>query len=287
MKNTMGPSEKINHLDLRRSESPWIAGPPTLIGALIRAGFLMVVVTVSASAQTGQEIATLKQQVAALQTTVSALQSQIKTIQSSNVFALNSFVSVDPNSENGVIGPHIIFKGANIHIVSGSGSTNDNGSPTGLGNLILGYDEDPALVGENPLSPGDRGGSHNLVIGRWHRFTRHGFGCLVAGEANTVDAEAATVTCGSFNIANAPFAIVSGGTLNTASGQAANVGGGEENTASGYESSVSGGFQNIASMGWATVNGGGQNVASAYGSSVIGGQGYTASNAFTIAPIGY
>ena len=135
------------------------------------------------------------------------------------MFALNSFVSVDPNPENGVIGPHIIFKGSNIHIVSGSGATNDNGSRTGLGNLIIGYDEDPALSGANPLAAGDRGGSHSLVIGRWHRFTRNGFGCLVAGEVNTVDAEAATVTCGTFNTANAPFAIVSGGALNTASSE--------------------------------------------------------------------
>ena len=69
------------------------------------------------------------------------------------MFALNSFVTVDPNPENGVIGPHITFKGANIHIVSGSGSTNDNGSPTGLGNLIIGYDENPALAGRARLRP--------------------------------------------------------------------------------------------------------------------------------------
>jgi len=211
----------------------------TLIGILIRSGFLIAAIPISASAQTREEIATLQAQVAALQetvsnlqTTVSAQQSQLTAIQSSNVFALNSFVSVDPNPENGVIGPNIIFKGANIHIVSGSGATNDNGSSTGLGNLIIGYDENPALAGANPLAPGDRGGSHNLVIGRWNRFTRNGFGGLVAGEGNTISAEAATVTCGAFNIASAPFAIVSGGYLNTASGQAGSVSGGEENTAS-------------------------------------------------------
>jgi hypothetical protein len=137
--------------------------------------------------------------------------SQLASIQSSNVFALNSFVSIDPNPENGVIGPHITFKGANIHIVSGSGSTNDNGSPTGLGNLIIGYDENPALAGLAPLAAGDRGGSHNLVIGRWNKFTRNAFSGLVAGEVNTVGAEAATVTCGIFNTASAPFASVSGG----------------------------------------------------------------------------
>ena len=109
-----------------------LAAPRTLIGALLRAGFLIAVITISASAQTREEIATLKEQVAALQTTVSALQSQLTTIQNSNVFALNSFVSVDPNPENGVNGPHIIFKGANIHIVSGSGATNDTAALPGL-----------------------------------------------------------------------------------------------------------------------------------------------------------
>jgi hypothetical protein len=34
----------------------------------------------------------------------------LAAIQSSNVLALNSFVSVDPNPGNGVIGTHIIFK---------------------------------------------------------------------------------------------------------------------------------------------------------------------------------
>ena len=70
-----------------------------------------------------------------------------------NILALASFVSVDPNPENGVAGPNIVFTGANVHIVSGSGATTDNGNSTGLGNLIIGYDEvDP----NNPLNPGDR-----------------------------------------------------------------------------------------------------------------------------------
>src|SRR5205823_4276431 len=102
--------------------------------------------------------------------------------------------------EIGVIGPNITFKGANIHIVSGSGRTDDNGNPTGLGNLIIGYDEDPknSLTGDSsdgipinaapgvpsPLSPGDRGGSHNLVIGGGNRFTQAAFGGFVAGERN-------------------------------------------------------------------------------------------------------
>jgi prefoldin subunit 5 len=69
--------------------------------------------------QTREEIAALQAQVAALQSAVatlqtsnSALQSQLASVQRSNVFALNSFVSIDPNPENGVI----TFKGAGDYI---------------------------------------------------------------------------------------------------------------------------------------------------------------------------
>jgi hypothetical protein len=69
-----------------------------------------------------------------------------------------------------VAGPHIIISGANLHLVSGSGATNDGDEPLGLGNLIIGYNEGPAEAG-SPLNPGQRGGSHNVVIGPYHKFT--------------------------------------------------------------------------------------------------------------------
>jgi len=106
--------------------------------------------------------------------------------------------------------PHIIFSGANLHIVSGSGATNDNGNHTGLGNLIIGYDEDPAQAGF-PLNPGDRGGSHNVVIGVRHRFTQAAFGGLVAGEGNTISNTAASVSGVQNHTADAESAVVIGG----------------------------------------------------------------------------
>ena len=101
------------------------------------------------------EIAALQSQMIFLRSTVSGLQGQVRSLQNSNlslqnqliaahnVLALAPFVTVDPNPSIGVIGPNIIFCGANIHIRSGSGSTDDGGTPRGLGNLIIGYDEDP------------------------------------------------------------------------------------------------------------------------------------------------
>ena len=68
----------------------------------------------------------LKAQVAALQSQVKALQTQLAAVQSNNALKLGPFVNVNPNPENGVKGPNITFKGANIHIVSGAGATDDN-----------------------------------------------------------------------------------------------------------------------------------------------------------------
>jgi len=95
-------------------------------------------------------------------------------------------------------------------VTSGSGRTDDNGNPTGLGNLIIGYDEDPSTI-TVPLSPGDRGGSHNLVIGRFNRFTRAAFGGLVAGEVNSINNEGTSVSGGTFNIASGQYTVVLGG----------------------------------------------------------------------------
>ena len=51
---------------------------------------------------------------------------EVAALQANKALALAPFVTVDPYSENGVRGQHITFSGANIHIVSRSGITNDN-----------------------------------------------------------------------------------------------------------------------------------------------------------------
>jgi FtsZ-binding cell division protein ZapB len=218
---------------------------------------------------------TLQNQINSLQTASSTLQSQLAAVQSNHALALGPFVSVDPNPEIGVAGPNIIFSGANIHIISGLGSTNDNGNPSGLGNLIIGYDEDPALV-NFPLATGDRGGSHNLVIGRWNRFTQSAFGGLVAGELNTIRSEATSVSGGLSNIASGFDASVSGGQSNIANGGQSSISGGQSNIASGGQSSVSAGLSNTASGGQSSVSGGQSNTASGGQSSVSAGLGNTA-----------
>ena len=215
-----------------------------------------------AYAQENSPTEALQAQINSLQTTVTSLQNQVNSLQTTNttlqsdvtalqneltaarsVLALGPYVSVDPNVEIGVIGPNIVFSGANIHIVSGSGATDDNLSKgkslTGLGNLIIGYNEDPANpalpLSGTPLGPGDRGGSHNLVIGRGHTFTKAAFGGLVVGEVN--------------KISNSGASILGGGN-NTASGVASVVLGGIGNTASGVASSILGGTYNNVGTDW-------------------------------------
>jgi hypothetical protein len=234
--------------------------------SLMAAGIFAALALVPASAEAQGvpgEIAALKAQVAALQHQVNTLQTELAGVQSNKALGLGPFVSVVSGLVNGVNGPHIFFTGANIHIVSGSTTTVDK--VTGLGNLIIGYNE------VFQLSPGDRGGSHNLVIGRYNRFTGAASGGFVGGEKNTIDNLEATVTGGAFNIASGEFSSVSGGGANTAFGGYASVSGGEGNAAYGSSASVSGGLENSARGDHSSVSGGDGNSADGVGASVSGG----------------
>ncbi len=243
------------------------------VGSLIATGILVAFALMAAQADAAtipEEIATLQAQVAALQSQVNTQNGYITTLQSQltvarPVLALAPFVSVDPNPEKHVRGPNIVFKGANIHIESGSGATDDHGNRTGLGNLIIGYNEVP-----DGLLQGGRGGSHNLVIGKLNSFTQAAFGGLVAGEGNTISNEGVSISGGINGIASGLFSSISGGSANTASGSQSSITGGNVNTASGLLASVTGGQENVAS-GPGTV--------------VIGSNGVTDGNTNAIAPL--
>ena len=195
---------------------------------------------------------------------------------------LQPYISLDVNPINGVSGPHIIFSGANVHVRSGSGSTDDNNTLTGLGNLIVGYDE-------QQTEAVSRTGSHNLIVGGQHSFTRHGG--LAAGAANTLDGVSAfaagvrniasglgaSVAGGTNNAASGDFSSVTGGAGNFAGGGSSSISGGQNNQTTAVGSSVSGGRQNWASSPNASVTGGFSNTAAAEDSSVSGGQGNTTS----------
>ena len=156
------------------------------------------------------------------------------------------FVYVEEGEINNLAGPHWIIEGANVHVRSGSGRTTD-GCPlippdanlceslTGLGNLIVGYNEEPRYRG----FPEIRVGSHNLIVGDFHSYWS--FSGFVAGGNNLV---------------SAPNASVCGGSGNRATGFASSIAGGQANVASGIRSSVSGGLGNVASGESSSVSGG-------------------------------
>ncbi|MEM7231376.1 MAG: hypothetical protein AAF517_04345 [Planctomycetota bacterium] len=135
------------------------------------------------------------------------------------------FFSVQTEELDGVKGPHLLIEGANVHIRSGSGSADDGGELTGLGNLIVGYNEVPA---SSALDSEDRAGSHNVIVGRGHKY--RSFGGLVAGESNSLEGKFSSITGGRSNVADGDHASVSGGELNSANGDASSVSGGRART---------------------------------------------------------
>jgi hypothetical protein len=117
----------------------------------------------------------------------------------SRVTALEDKLSAVSFHHQGLNGkPTLTIAGANLQVVSGSGST--GGPPNGLGNVIIGYDEHGSLQQQT--------GSHNLVLGDDQAFTS--FGGLIAGQHNTVSAPFSAVFRHT-NTANAEYSVVGAG----------------------------------------------------------------------------
>jgi hypothetical protein len=219
------------------------------------------------------------------QSDIEALKARIAILEAKLVY-----MSIESGTVNGLSGPHVIFTGANVHIRSGSDSTDDNGALKGLGNLIVGYNEERSSIN-------DRTGSHNIVVGAKNNFSSYGglvvgysntisgsFASVCAGDNNTASGNWATVCGGDSNTASGYWSSVSGGYSNTASGADASVSGGFNNTASGVDASVSGGYSNTASGDWASVTGGTENEAAGENSTALGWEDVTASNKGNILP---
>jgi hypothetical protein len=215
---------------------------------------LIGLIPIGASAEQGG----LEKRVAQLETQVAELTAALQEAQE-----ILQFVRVETEEINSLAGPHWIIEGANVHVQSGSGNTLDDCSMfepdfpnceslTGLGNLIVGYND-------RDRGGQDRSGSHNLVVGRGHSYAS--FGGLVAGGFNTIRGAYASVCGGERNIASGDFSSVSGGFRNRATERDSSVSGGRENEASGLFSSVSGGAANLASGALSSVSGGDHRVA--------------------------
>jgi hypothetical protein len=170
--------------------------------------------------------------VAQLEAQVEALAAALEEAQE-----ILQFVRVEAGEIGLLSGPHWIIEGANVHVQSGSGNTHDSCGPhdpnfpncerlTGLGNLIVGYNE---LAPRKGFPREVRTGSHNLVVGEYHSYSS--FAGFVTGNQNWITGAGATVCGGADNEALGSFSSVSGGHGNLAIGDVSSVSGGEKRTA--------------------------------------------------------
>ena len=127
-------------------------------------------------------IATLQSKATAAEATMAALQSKLtadeatiaghtlKLDSAASLLAIAPYVSLDTTIMNGVKPPNILFKGANVHVMSATSETDS----TGTGNLIVGWNNAPGSVARN--------GSNNLVAGYFNNF--NSYGGFITGIAN-------------------------------------------------------------------------------------------------------
>ena len=85
----------------------------------------------------------------------------------------------------------LVMTGVNLRIVNGLGTTS---TVNGLGNLIVGYNEERVFDNSGNPTPNIRTGSHNVVVGTEHNFSR--FGGIVVGTFNEISGDYSSVSGG-------------------------------------------------------------------------------------------
>jgi len=238
---------------------------------------------------------TLQSQVATLTTSNATLQTSVATLTASNATLQSQLTNITPL--NGVMSlssiggmPTVRFTNVNVQVINGQGST---ATSNGTGNLLIGYDAvrttgtSICSLGTNPTTLAHvtdqpsctaaggtwalnhKSGSHNLIVGDRHNYSR--WGGVVFGAGNTSNYNSASVTGGQNNVASGSLSSVSGGNGNQATAQVSSVSGGAGNTASHTASSVSGGSSNTASGVQSSVSGGSSRSATTINSWTAGG----------------
>ncbi|MEZ6014602.1 MAG: hypothetical protein R3F49_05775 [Planctomycetota bacterium] len=150
-----------------------------------------------------------------------------------------------PDGQGGVVRTARISR-LNLQIVDGTGTT--NGAPTGLGNLIVGYNEQGHPGGDV------RTGSHNIAVGTQDNYSS--YGGIVCGDANAIQGPYSSVYGGTLNVASGVYASVFGGESNIAGAHAATVAGGNGNSVLGQHATVSGGCQRLITANCGVVGDG-------------------------------
>lgn len=156
----------------------------------------------------------------------------------------------------------LVVSGANLQIVNGTGYT---GSTNGLGNLIVGYNEDitGSCINE---------GSHNIIAGFDNNY--RGYSNIVFGQNNTADSNLCSVLGGLDHAINfGSYSVIVGGSANSINDSASVVVGGDSNSVNAGSSVVVGGASNVNS-GFSSVIVGGQsnNITGGLWQVITGGQ---------------
>ncbi len=224
------------------------------------------------AAETTARIDADNAEAAARQSDINVLTTTVSALETNTVLALDGMLTLDQTDPTL---PAALFSGVNVQVVNGTGTT--EGDPDGLGNVIIGYNVEstssPFLcskgqydnqidceAGDGVWAQSHKSGSHNLIVGERHNYSR--FGGIVAGSNNTITGDWSSVSGGFKGIARGNHAVVGGGLNNTASGAFSKVGGGGDNWAFGSQASISGGGDNFASGFNASICGGRGGIAS-------------------------
>ena len=215
-------------------------------------------------------IVSLEATIVSLQNTVNSLNSRLIAVEDNTVLELDGLLQYSlykgyPTAE---------FTSVNLQVNSGIGTT--DGLVNGLGNIIIGYNEN-AVVPRAFCSNGQYTDSVNCIGNGflWGANVFRGSHNLVMGKGNSYD-DFSSVINGFKNIANGNYASILTGTNNLVSGFYATVTGGFENKATGEGSSVSGGAFNQATGQYSSVTGGRAGIANGQHSSISGGDSNTA-----------
>jgi hypothetical protein len=189
----------------------------------------------------------------ALKGQLASIQGDVRSLRGNSILDLNGYLTLDHSSGY----PTALFQGINVQVINGSGTTH---SANGLGNLIVGYNRPRAAHPVCSLgyyvnasdcharggvwARSHKSGSHNFVGGDFNSYS--GWGGIVLGIENAINAPYSSVTAGALNVASGDLSSVSGGSTNSASGMYGVVGGGLGNVAAGSFSALSGGARRMA-----------------------------------------
>lgn len=174
--------------------------------------------------ETDARLTSLESDLAAHEESFADVSLAVTEIEENSVLELDGLLRLDPGPE-----PVVVFQGVNVKVTNGIGAT---ASENGLGNLIVGYNEDE-------FGEADRTGSHNLVLGEAHTYAS--YGGIVSGYQNYVDSPHAGAIAAEGSNVHGVRALILGGEGHEASGDGSVVLGGNSGQALATRSVVVGG----------------------------------------------